>query len=499
MSILVKNGRVLTLGRADREYERADVLIEGNKIAEVGPDLLVDKQVDTVIDARGKLVMPGLVNCHCHSDENFWRGSFDQLPLEPWMMYSIPLFDFGPFPERWIYLRTMLGAIEMLKGGVTTVQDDCIEFARFTVEGFAATMKAYKDSGMRASLARNKCDRPEYEKVPWIREALPKTFLAKMDDVKAPPAAEILEIYREVINEWHGREGDRLRVSLSCSAPQRCTDDYLLMLGELSHECNLPFNMHIAETKVQSVTGPEFYGKSILKHVADLGLLTPRTVIIHSVWMDDDDIRIMGLNQVSVAHNPVSNSKIGSGIMPLRKLVDAGVNVGLGTDGMSTNDGQSMFETMKVALLLQHVANPDYHHWATATEALRMATYGGARACLLHDRIGAIEKGMRADVIIIDLDTPAFVPLNNTKHQIVYCETGSSVTASIIDGKIVMQDRKLAHVDEQSIYAEVRELMPKFREIYEGALRWTKQLAPYYEQVYWRCVHLPLGINRWGG
>lgn len=499
MAILIKNGYILTVDPQDRVYEKGDVLIEGDEIIQIGAEIACEGDIETVMDAEGKLVMPGLVNAHLHSCENFWRGEFDNMPLEPWMMYCLPLFDYGPFPERWLYLRTMLGAMEMVKGGVTTVQDDPAESPALTVEGRSAIFSAYRDIGMRACVTANTPNRLEYEKVPYIRSLLPKRFIERIDGHPPMVAEEIIEANRALIKRWHESEGGRLRIALSCSAPQRSTDKYLLMLDELSKEFDLPLNMHIYETKVQRVTGQEFYGKSIIKHVHELGILSPRANIAHAVWVDDEDIRLMADAQTSVTHNPVSNLKLGSGIMPLRKLLEAGVNVALGTDGMSSNDTQSMFEAMKTAALLHKVTHPDYHQWPSSDEVLRMATVGGARSCLIDNRVGTLREGMKADIILVKLNTITFTPLNNVKNQLVYCENGSSVETSIVNGHLIMENRRILMVDEAAILEEIRGIMPEFRAHYERAVKWGQEMAPYYAQVYFKCARQRLGVNRWGG
>lgn len=187
----------------------------------------------------------------------------------------------------------------------------------------------------------------------------------------------MIEIYEEVIRRWDRKDG--MKVVFSTSAPQRCTDEYLMRGLKIAEKYDLPMHTHILETRMQRATGPEFYGKSIVKHIRDLGFLTDRLTIIHGVWMDEEDMRMIGEAGASVAHNPVSNLKLGSGIMPLRKMVRNKVNVVLGTDGMSSNDGYSIFETVKFAALLQKVMDADYKTWLDAKSILKMAIRTPAR------------------------------------------------------------------------------------------------------------------------
>ena len=497
MSLLIKNGYILTLDKQESVYTPGDVLIEGDRITQIGKKIESD-DIDCVIDATDKLVMPGLVVSHAHSDENLFKGAYDNLPLELWMLYSYTPLSYGPMAERLIYLRTLLSAMEMLKDGVTTVQDDVSEWPRVTIEGMNTVFQAYKDLGMRASITANLSDKTYQQKIPYLKDVLPANIIQALTNAPGWTADELLSICHTVIQNWHGHEG-RLNFVVAPSGPQRCSDEFLIRLNELSLQYNLPIHTHVLETKTQMVTGHEYYGKSIVEHLHEIGLLHDRTTLIHAIWLTDQDIALMGEAKCTAVHNPASNLKLGSGIMPLRKLLDAGVNVCLGVDGMSSNDSQSIWEAMKLTALLHKISHPDYRFWPTSAEVLRMATYGGARSALLHNHIGILAEGYKADITIINLNTINFTPLNDVKNQLVYCEEGSSVDSVIVNGQLLVQHGRIRTIDEAEILRELRTYMQDFWKAFAEAKTWAERLFPYVDQVYRKIASTPSGVNRWAG
>ena len=490
MKTLLQGGKVLTLDGKERYYEKGDVLFEDGKILDVGEKLSTEGA--QVVDCRGHLVMPGLVNAHLHSDENLFRGLFDNLPLEIWMLYSCPVLQYGPFSERLIYLRTMLGAIEMVKSGITSVQDDVSESPVGTVGGYNQVFKAYEDIGLRANVAMNQPTRTYVDKLPYVREIIPTEIQKEFGP--ASDGSGNLALYEEIIRTWNGRSN--VKVVVSTSAPQRCSDEYLQKAYAMAERYDLPFHTHTLETKTQRVTGYEFYGKTIIGHIKDLGLLTDRTTIIHCIWVDDDDIEMMGQARVNVAHNPVSNLKLGSGIMPWYKLKKAGANVVLGTDGVSSNDSQSIFEGMKLAALLHKVSTPDFRQWPTSADALAMATTNAAKSLRRSEEIASLEAGKRADIVVLDASTPAFTPFNDVKNHLVYCENGSSVRKVYVDGRLVVLDGKVLTVDEKALLDELRSLMPEFQAKFRETAKVNDRLFSSLEDMYWRCMNQNVSLNR---
>lgn len=489
MRLLLKNAVILTQNDRGDILERGDMLVEDGVISEIAGK--IEAVADKVIDCEGKLIMPGLANSHLHSDENMFKGLFDNLPLEPWMLYSCPPLAYGPFRERLIYLRTAIGAIEMIKQGITAVQDDVSECPAATFEGYDQVYQAYRDSGLKANVAMNMGNREYCDKLPFAREVIPFALQKQLDG--HPDPEEMLELYRAVIQKWNGRDG--VKVVLSSSAPQRCTDDYLIRLLKLGEELDLPMHTHILETRMQRVTGTEFYGKSIVQHIEDIGFLTDRLTIIHGVWMDDEDFEVIAKRGATLAHNPVSNLKLGSGILPLIRAVGHGVNVVLGTDGMSSNDGQSIFEAMKFAALLQKVSNPDYRTWLDSREILKMATVNAAYSMRRTHETGCLEAGKDADFLIVNLKGTAFTPCNDLYNHLVYCEKGDSVEASFVKGKKIFGNGKVEGFDEAAVVHELHELQGEFKEAFAETVKKNDRLMPYINHIYGKSVEL---LNRDG-
>jgi cytosine/adenosine deaminase-related metal-dependent hydrolase len=230
------------------------------------------------------LAIPGLINAHFHSPGNLLRGMVDGLPLEVFMVYEVPPLATGVPVKRVNYVRTMLGAVEMLRNGVTTVMDDAFHVPVASEEGIDGIAEAYRDSGIRARLAMNEPNVVEYEKYSFLTELLPAAVRAGMDAAPVQPAEEPLGLYEHLISRWNSAAGGRIASALSCSAPQRVTTGYIRALSALSARHDLPFNCHILETKLQRVLSEEKYGKSLVRLVHDLGVLDERIVVIHAIW-----------------------------------------------------------------------------------------------------------------------------------------------------------------------------------------------------------------------
>lgn len=501
MAILIRNARVLTMDDRDTELARADILVRGDTIAAVGPALAVPAGPPDlrVIEAGGLLAMPGLVNGHLHSPGNFLRGALDDAPLELFMLYEVPPFSERPPAPRLHYIRTLLGAVEMLKLGVTAAHDDAFFVPVPTPEAIDGLLQAYADSGMRARVALDQPNVVEYDKYPYLRELLPEALRRRMEAAPRPSTRELLDLHAHLLGRWHGAEGGRLGAAVSCSAPQRVTVDYLEALADLSRSRDLPFNLHLLETKLQRVLGLERDGASLVRYVADRGLLDRRMQVIHAVWVDQADIELLAGAGLSVAHSPVCNLKLGSGVMPFRRLRQAGINICLGSDEASVDDTHNMWGVAKVAGLVHKIADPEYRNWPRAPEILHALIRGGARAMGLEGRVGVLAPGWQADLILVDLDTLAFTPLNDLRRQLVFCENGSSVVLTMVAGRVVVERGRVLTVDEAAVKAEARELMVEYRRELAAADAAARELEPYYRAMYLRAAARDVGLDRWAG
>jgi 5-methylthioadenosine/S-adenosylhomocysteine deaminase len=336
----------------------------------------------------------------------------------------------------------------------------------------------------------------EVEKYPFLAELLSADQRAAMDAAPRQSGAELLALYRHLIERWHGAADGRLAAAVSCSAPQRVTDDYFRGLSALSRDHDLPFNIHILETRLQRVLGDVKYGKSLVRHVHDLGLLDERMMVIHAIWIDADDIALLARSGCTVAHNPVCNLRLGSGVMGWRRLREAGVPLCLGTDEMNTDDTVNLWAVAKTAALMSTLCDADDRRWPRADEFLHAATRGGARAIRRADDLGQLKPGAAADLILLDLDTHAFTPLNDLTRQLVFCEDGSSVRTTIVHGEVVFEDGRVSRIDERALRAEARALMAGYRDQLADATRHAGVLEPAYRAMLERAADHPVPMNR---
>ena len=498
MTIHIKGAKIIAMDAAHgSETFDGDILIEGQRIIAMGA-ALPDAQADIVIDGHDKLVTPGFVNAHTHTPEALFRGRYENLPLEMLMTLAYFLVGNGQLEPRALYLRTMLIAMDALRNGVTFLADDILEFPLQTMETLGCIYQAYDDAGIRANVSGHVIDRPIVDTIPFLGEILPADLLQQVNAGTPPTVAEYVAFAEEAFSLYHGRAGGRLRFMVAPSGPQRCTVELMEAANALAQAHGTAFHTHILETKVQAVAGQEFYGKTLVQYMHDLGLLNRGTTIAHGVWVTDADIALLGEAKCSVVHNGLSNMKLGSGIAPIRKMIDAGVNIGLGTDGISTSDTPRMFDAMRAAGHLHNITTPDYDSWLTAHEVMHAATLGGAYSALLEDDIGSLEVGKKADLVIMDLRNANFVPLNDARKHLIYSENGSSVETVIVDGEIVVRDGLLTKIDEEALLDEFRALVPELLAKHAVDEERNQVFIPYLQEMYKRCAAVDVGINRYG-
>ncbi len=495
---LIRGATILAMDAAHgADPFTGDILIEGERIAAIGSSL-GEAPGTEVIDGADRLVMPGLVNGHLHSSEQFFKGRYERMPLEVWLLYAYP-FLMGPqIPERLLYLRSMLVAMELLKNGVTTICDCFFDPPVLSLERLGTVFSAYEDAGIRANVTNSIINIRALDCLPFAREIMPTDLQAQLDGARMVTGAAYADYCEAAFSAFDGRAG-RLRYMVSPSAPQRCTIDLLEACSSLAKSHGVPFHTHVLETKTQAVTGAEIFGRSLIRYMHDLGLLNRNVTIAHSVWVSDDDMALMGEAGLSVVHNAISNQKLGAGIAPLRRLIDAGVTVGLGTDGASSNDTLRLFDVMRVAALIHGVSGPDYSRWLSAADILKAATIDGARTAMLEDRTGSLEVGKRADLILLSMKGLDFTPLNDAARQVVYCENGSSIERVMVDGEIVVRDGRLTLVDEDSLLAEIREAVPAWLADHAELEKRNAVFEPYMAEIHRRATLVDVGMDRYAG
>jgi 5-methylthioadenosine/S-adenosylhomocysteine deaminase len=493
---LIRGGHILAMGghAGDTPFD-GDILIKDGEIVAIGPDITAPKGAE-IIEAADRLVMPGLVNAHTHSSETFFRGRYEGLPLELWLLYAYPLLMGPLLSHRMLYLRSLLLAMESLKSGVTLICDDFFDPPQHDHDRLAMVFKAYSDVGIRANVASAVMNIHPLDAMPFARELVPKGLQDQLDFGPMISAGAYIDYCKGAFEKFHQPNG-RLRFMIAPSAPQRCSPELLQACSELARERHVPLHSHVLETKTQAVTGNEFYGKSLVSYMNDLGILNADLTIAHSVWVSEADIDLMGEAGCAVAHNAISNLKLGAGIAPIRRLLKAGVPVALGTDGVCSNDTARIFDVMRVAALVQSGTGPHYQHWLTASETLRAATMHGARSAALGDVTGSLEVGKRADILILRMDTYAFTPLNDVRKHLVYAENGSSIERVIVDGVTVVRDNVFATINEAEILAEIREAMPKY--LAEHSIIEVKNTVfhEYFDAIHQKATGQELGFNRY--
>ena len=492
MQTILSNARALHGTQQDYRPELVDVVIQGECIAAVLPGGSAKPQPgDNFVDLRGTLLVPGLINGHQHSHEHFHKGRLENLPLELWMHYVR-----APRPvrltPRQVYLRTMIGALEALHSGATTVVDDVNLGGAIDTDVVAAIFQAYEDAGIRAMVGFSMMDRALVDNFPDVDAIFPAELLAQMRALPRPsPDAwfAFLESQMPTRHPQHHRVG----VLVAPSAPQRCTPAFLARCRAFADAHDLPVIIHVQETRLQVVTAQAFYGKPMVEWLDDLNFLRPGTTLIHAVWLSDAEIALIAARGATVQHNPWSNMMLGSGIQPTRALLNAGVNVSLGSDGCASTVTANMLNVVGTAAAVSKLRGTDYSQWLSAAEALKAGTQGGASALGMQGQLGAIAPGYRADLVAYRTDTINFTPLTDPVRQLAYAERGSSIDSVFVAGNCIMRNGKLTGIDETAILQEIGEAYEALREAFDLGDLSVAPLRNEMEKVYQRSIALQAG------
>ncbi|HET7378785.1 MAG TPA: amidohydrolase [Gaiellales bacterium] len=474
MSLLIRGGLVVTPMADDVRAERATIVIDGPRITRVawGTERVASGPDDMVIDASDALVIPGLVDAHSHFYGTLIPGLIDRLPLDVRRPFLGACTEGWTARDTWV--TTQLGVLRMLRHGTTTV----LENGAQGIDGTEPAIRALLDAGVRAVVGPMIADRPFTDTMPGYAERLPAALRAEALGAGPPePGRELLERCLTIAKRWHGAEG-RMSVCLSPWAPFGCTDEMLTLVAEASATHQLPVHTHLLETRPQAVAARRLYGRSMVEHIATLGLLSERFSGAHAVWLGDQDLELMAEHGAAISHNPLSNLYLGSGVARVPELLRRGVTVGIGSDGPNCGSTSSLFEVMKLAALIHRLSERDAERWIAPREAFRMATIGGARALNLEQEIGSIEPGKRADIVMLDARAPQFVPLNDPVWQLVYGESGAAVGRVIVDGAVVFEDGRPSRFDAASVVAEADEIGRRLTARARPALARVARLEP---------------------
>jgi len=477
--------------RSDNRPSRVDVLLDHGRIvavAEQGSGVQLRAEGARRIDASSQVLLPGgLINAHVHSNEAFERGLYPSLPLERWLSRTYPPLGAPGVPARWQYLRAMLVACDAIRSGTVALQDDFLNPA-CDAEALEAVVSAWSDSGLRASVATTLADRPYLDGLPWGRELCDSALARALDARPMLSVTEQSRFFSSAHRRWEGSSAGRIRIMLGPRGPQRCSDELLSEVARLGREHDCAVHMHVLETRVQRAASNLQGGGGFIARLSRAGLLSKHLTINHAVWVNELDIRQIADAGVFVTHNPLSNQRLGSGRSPVRRLLEAGARVALGTDGPATGDTACMASALSAASLLHRDPGTDPDDWIGPHEAWDMASRSGAECMGLEPGWGALVPGAPADLILLNARHRALIPHHDTVAQWALSARGDLVDTVIVNGALLMHDGRILAFDEGQILDEAREAGEQWRaqiqpSLHESGVRFDPLMVKVLERV----------------
>lgn len=415
IELLIENGVVVPM--VDRKVlVDTSIAIDNKEIIEIGKtDELKDKyEAEMTIDASDKIVMPGLINTHTHLGMTLFRGVNDDISGMKWLERAWKIES--NLTEDDVYWASMLGALEFIRTGTTCFSDHYFHTDRVA--------DIVKNSGLRAVLAR------------------------PIFDEKGPDIDTSLKTGMEFTREYDGYADGRVNTAIGPHATYSCSPSLLEEIGELARKENFGVHIHMAEGEDELKDLNDKYGKRPVKYLEDTGLLKAHLIGAHVVYVNEDEISILQENNVNVSHQPTAKMRGGEEAAPIKDMLEQGVNVSIGTDGAGSKNHLDMFSEMNISALVNKFANRSPTA-ISAWDILEMATINGAKSLGLEDEIGSIEQGKKADILLISTEEPQFTPFHNIPSTLVYGTNGSNVDSVIVDGKILMENRKTKLKDEK--------------------------------------------------
>jgi 5-methylthioadenosine/S-adenosylhomocysteine deaminase len=421
IDLLINSRWIIPVVPENRVFENCALAIDQQKIVGIYPQAEAKTKFDatSVVDLADHILMPGLVNAHGHAAMSLLRGYADDLPLQPWLEEHIWPVEARVLSAEFVADGTNLAMAEMIKTGTTCFAD---------MYFFADTVaEQVQRSGMRSQIGFTVFDFP--------------TAGGKDPDDYIHKGLQLRDSYK----------GDGL-IKIACAphAPYTVGDETMRRIATYANELDMPVHIHCHETAQEVADSLKLYGCRPLQRLDDLGVLLPQTQLVHMTQIDDEDIRLIQDNNCHVVHCPESNLKLASGFCPVGKLIDAGINVAIGTDGAASNNDLDLFGELKTAALLAKAVAEDASV-LDAHAALRMATINGAKALGWDDQIGSLEAGKSADMIAVEISSLSQKPLYNPASQLVYSNAGSQVTHSWVAGKALLRERSLVTLDEENL------------------------------------------------
>lgn len=424
MDILIKNCTLISMSNKREKIDKnVDIFIKGGKINKIGKD--INEPVEKIIDATGKIVMPGLINTHAHLPMSIFRETLDGYNLQDWLEKKIwPMED--KLTKEDIYYASLLSNIEMIKTGTTTIND--MYFMQESI------INAALDIGVRLQTTRT------------------------LMDLSGDGELRIKEL-EELINKYKDKE-QTITLNIGIHGFYTTNAQYIEKCVDLAKKYNLPIHIHFCENTKEKEDIKEAYGVKSPVELIKKYFKGTHLILAHAVKLTEEEIRDLKSENIYISHCPVSNLRLGCGIAKISYMSKEGIIVSLGTDGQGSGSNLDLFETMKYTALLQKgiLENPKE---LPAYEILKMATVNGAKTLNIQDTTGTIEESKSADIIILDLNTATTTPINNVFSQIVYNAKGTNVETTIINGKIVMENRKINNIDESAIYEKCKTIIKR--------------------------------------
>lgn len=435
-TILIENGAIVTVNDQQQVYTQGYVFIEDDLITAVSPGPAPSSlhKADTVIDANLMAVMPGMVNAHTHLFQTFLRGLADDKPLLDWLKTAIwPVASC--LTEEEAYVAAMLGMLENIRGGATSVIDH--QYIHIEASNDDGVCQAADEAGLRFLLARGWAD-IDYH--PSLMES-PDRILSE--------TARLRE-------KWEVQGNGRIRVEFGPLIPWGCTDETMNSTHHMSQQWGAGTHIHIAETATEVDMNLAKRGNRHVEWLAEIGVLGPQMQLVHSVWLDDNELDLIAKHQAIVVHCPVSNMYLASGVARVPEMRRRGIRVALGTDGPGSNNSQDMLEVLKTTALLHKVHTLDARI-LLPEDVLWMACRGGAAAFGLPQQIGSLEVGKKADILLVDLDTPMAMPVHRIPSALVYNASTRDADTMIVNGRILMRNKQILFLDEKAFLARARQ------------------------------------------
>ncbi len=434
-TILIQNGSVVTINDAQQVHRTGYVFIENDLITAVGagdaPTQL--QNADTVIDATLMAVMPGMVNAHTHLFQTFIRGLADDKPLLEWLKTAIwPVAQ--SLTEEEAYVAAMIGMVENIRGGATSIIDH--QYIHTEPGNDDGVCRAADEAGLRFLLARG-----------WTDIDYHPAFMEKPD--------QIISETTRLRQKWQLEGNGRIRVEFGPLIPWGCTTDTMCQTHTISQQWGAGTHIHVAETKTEVDMNLESRGNRHIEWLADIGVLGPNMQLVHSIWLEDNEIDLIAKHNAIVVHCPVSNMYLASGVARVPEMRKRGITIALGSDGPGSNNSQDMMELLKTTILLHKVDTLD----ATVLlpeDVLWMACRGGSVAFGMPEQIGSLEVGKKADVVLVDLDTPMAMPVHRVPSALVYNAGTRDVDTVIVDGRVLMKNKEILFLDEKALLAQAR-------------------------------------------